>query len=55
MAKMAIFGFWAIFRGLALASKSKLQKNEKTVQIYYYMSKSDKILKTSRLEWTPGV
>ena len=28
MTKMAIFGFWAIFRGLARASKSKLRKNE---------------------------
>ena len=34
MAKMAIFGFWAIFRGLARAQKSKLQKSETSGDIH---------------------
>ena len=34
IAKAAIYGFRAIFRGLVQASKSKLRKNEKNVRGY---------------------
>ena len=34
MAKTAIFGFWAIFRGLTRAQKPKLRKSEKNVRGY---------------------
>ena len=34
MAKMAIFGSWPIFRGLAWAQKTKLRKSEKNVRGY---------------------